>query len=143
MISFVLLFTFCLQLDISYDKFVWTTDPKHEAIVKEVSSRVLVNGDVFWADYEGLCRVNCEEYNVFFFAFELVNVAVATLSKFNFPYLLIDFLFTYFLIDYGVIELSIVENFTKTECFFFFFCGCYYLCKIFFLYLQELVDITH
>ena len=66
MISFVLLFTFCLQLDISYDKFVWTTDPKHEAIVKEFSSRVLVNGDVFWADYEGLCRVNCEEYNLFF-----------------------------------------------------------------------------
>nr|POE64256.1 methionine--trna ligase, chloroplastic/mitochondrial [Quercus suber] len=32
------------DLDISYDKFVWTTDPKHEAIVKEFSSRVLVNG---------------------------------------------------------------------------------------------------
>ena len=69
MISFVLLFTFCLQLDISYDKFIQTTDlsdPKHESIVKEFSSRVLVNGDVFWADYEGLYRVNCEEYNVFF-----------------------------------------------------------------------------
>ena len=55
----------------------------------------------------------------FFFAFELVNVDVATLSKFNFPYLLIDFLFTYFLIDCGVIALSIVENLIKTECFFF------------------------
>ena len=71
------------------------------------------------ADYEGLYRVNREEYNVFFFAFELVNVDVATLSKFNFPYLLINFLFTYFLIDYGVIALSIVENLIKTECFFF------------------------
>ena len=109
MISFVLLFTHCLQLDISFDKFIWTTDP----------SRVLVNGDIFWADYEGLYRVNREEYNVFFFAFELVNVDVATLSKFNFPYLLIDFLFTYFLIDYGVIALSIVENLIKTECSFF------------------------
>ena len=53
-----------------------------------------------------------------FFAFELVNVDVATLSKFNFPYLLIVFLFTYFSIDYGVIALSIVENLIKTECFF-------------------------
>ena len=54
-----------------------------------------------------------------FFAFELVNVDVATLYKFNFPYLLIVLLFTYFLIDYGVIALSIVENLIKTECFFF------------------------
>ena len=61
-----------------------------------------------------------------FFAFELVNVDVATLSKFNIPYLLIVFLFTYLLIDYGVIALSIVENLIKTECsfFFFFFGGC-------------------
>ena len=56
-----------------------------------------------------------------FIASELVNVDVATLSKFNFPYLLIVFLFTYILIDYGVIALSIVENLIKTECSFFFF----------------------
>ena len=97
MISFVLLFTFCLQFDISYDKFVWTTDPKHEAIVKEFSSRVLVNGDVFWADYEGLYRVNLRSMTCFF-AFELVNVNAATLSKFNFPYLLIIF-FVHMLFD--------------------------------------------
>jgi len=49
MISFVLLFTFCLQLDISYDKFIRTidlSDPKHESIVKEFYSRVLANGDI-------------------------------------------------------------------------------------------------
>ena len=57
----------------------------------------------------------------FIFAFELVNVDVATLSKFNFPYLLIDFLFTYFLIDYGVIALSIVENLIKIVCVIFLF----------------------
>ena len=62
-----------------------------------------------------------------FFAFELVNVDVATLSKFNFPCLLIDFLFTYFLIDYGVIALSIVENLIKTECFFFFLFSFFFL----------------
>ena len=124
MISFVLLFTHCLQLDISFDKFIWTTDPKHEAIVKEFSSRVLVNGDIFWLTMKDFIVSTVRSITCFIFAFELVNVDVATLSKFNFPYLLIDFLFTYFLIDYGVIALSIVENLIKTECFFFFFGGC-------------------
>ncbi|KAK4579112.1 hypothetical protein RGQ29_028971 [Quercus rubra] len=50
------------DLDISYDKFIRTTDPKHEAIVKEFYSRVLAKGDIYRADYEGLYCVNCEEY---------------------------------------------------------------------------------
>lgn len=50
------------DLDISYDKFIRTTDPKHEAIVEEFYSRVLANGDIYRADYEGLYCVNCEEY---------------------------------------------------------------------------------
>ncbi|KAA8539441.1 hypothetical protein F0562_026133 [Nyssa sinensis] len=50
------------DLDISYDKFIRTTDPKHEAIVTEFYSRVLANGDIYRADYEGLYCVNCEEY---------------------------------------------------------------------------------
>ncbi|KAG6514546.1 hypothetical protein ZIOFF_024909 [Zingiber officinale] len=50
------------ELDISYDKFIRTTDQKHEAIVKEFYSRVLNNGDIYRADYEGLYCVNCEEY---------------------------------------------------------------------------------
>ncbi|KAM4104523.1 hypothetical protein ACJW30_06G164300 [Castanea mollissima] len=50
------------DLDISYDKFIRTTDPKHEAILKEFYSRVLANGDIYRADYEGLYCVNCEEY---------------------------------------------------------------------------------
>ncbi|KAK6145292.1 hypothetical protein DH2020_022112 [Rehmannia glutinosa] len=50
------------QLDISYDKFIRTTDPNHEAIVKEFYSKVLANGDIYRADYEGLYCVNCEEY---------------------------------------------------------------------------------
>ncbi|XP_059317674.1 methionine--tRNA ligase, chloroplastic/mitochondrial [Lycium ferocissimum] len=50
------------DLDISYDKFIRTTDPKHEAVVKEFYSRVLANGDIYRADYEGLYCVNCEEY---------------------------------------------------------------------------------
>ncbi|CAN7061343.1 unnamed protein product [Brassica oleracea var. botrytis] len=50
------------ELDIAYDKFVRTTDPKHEAIVKEFYDRVFANGDIYRADYEGLYCVNCEEY---------------------------------------------------------------------------------
>ncbi|KAJ0752902.1 putative methionine--tRNA ligase [Helianthus annuus] len=50
------------DLDISYDKFIRTTDPKHEAIVEEFYSKVLANGDIYRADYEGLYCVNCEEY---------------------------------------------------------------------------------
>ncbi|KAK1572294.1 hypothetical protein Q3G72_030318 [Acer saccharum] len=53
----LLVFTFWLLLDIAYDKFIWTTDPKHEAVVKEFYSRVLANGDI-----EVLFCVNCEEY---------------------------------------------------------------------------------
>ncbi|XP_022765183.1 methionine--tRNA ligase, chloroplastic/mitochondrial isoform X2 [Durio zibethinus] len=50
------------HLDIAYDKFIRTTDPKHEAIVKEFYSRVFANDDIYRADYEGLYCVNCEEY---------------------------------------------------------------------------------
>ena len=69
---------FRLQLDIAYDKFIRTTDSKHEAIVKEFYSRVLANGDIYRADYEGLYCVNCEEYKVvlvFAFVFVLLSVA--------------------------------------------------------------------
>ncbi|CAH2064055.1 unnamed protein product [Thlaspi arvense] len=52
------------ELDIAYDKFIRTTDPKHEAIVKEFYARVFANGDIYRADYEGLYCVNCEEYKV-------------------------------------------------------------------------------
>ncbi|KAG8368882.1 hypothetical protein BUALT_Bualt15G0092800 [Buddleja alternifolia] len=50
------------ELDISHDKFIRTTNPNHEAIVKEFYSRVLASGDIYRADYEGLYCVNCEEY---------------------------------------------------------------------------------
>ncbi|XP_022872654.1 methionine--tRNA ligase, chloroplastic/mitochondrial isoform X1 [Olea europaea var. sylvestris] len=50
------------DLDIAYDKFIRTTDSKHEALVKEFYSKVLANGDIYRADYEGLYCVNCEEY---------------------------------------------------------------------------------
>uniref|UniRef100_A0A7N0TPI9 methionine--tRNA ligase n=1 Tax=Kalanchoe fedtschenkoi TaxID=63787 RepID=A0A7N0TPI9_KALFE len=50
------------NLDIAYDRFIRTTDPHHEVIVKEFYSRVLAKGDIYRADYEGLYCINCEEY---------------------------------------------------------------------------------
>lgn len=50
------------DLGISYDKFIRTTDPRHEFIVKEFYSKVLASNDIYQADYEGLYCVNCEEY---------------------------------------------------------------------------------
>lgn len=50
------------DLDIAYDKFIRTTDSSHEAVVKEFYSRVMKNGDIYRADYEGLYCINCEEY---------------------------------------------------------------------------------
>ncbi|KAI0523492.1 hypothetical protein KFK09_005887 [Dendrobium nobile] len=50
------------DLDIAYDKFIRTTDPRHEGIVEEFYSRVFNNGDIYRADYEGLYCINCEEY---------------------------------------------------------------------------------
>ncbi|KAK8959194.1 hypothetical protein KSP40_PGU020812 [Platanthera guangdongensis] len=50
------------ELDVAYDKFIRTTDPRHEGIVEEFYSRVFSNGDIYRADYEGLYCINCEEY---------------------------------------------------------------------------------
>ncbi|KAK3150826.1 hypothetical protein QOZ80_3AG0238300 [Eleusine coracana subsp. coracana] len=50
------------DLDIEYDKFIRTTDHKHEAVVNDFYSRVLDSGDIYRADYEGLYCVSCEEY---------------------------------------------------------------------------------
>jgi methionyl-tRNA synthetase len=63
---FLLQLCFFLQLDIAYDKFIRTTDPKHEAVVNDFYSRVLSSGDIYRADYEGLYCVSCEEYKVSF-----------------------------------------------------------------------------
>ena len=51
---------------------------------------VLVNGDIFWLTMEDFI-VSTVRSITCFFAFELVNVDVATLSKFNFPYLRVFF----------------------------------------------------
>ena len=50
------------KLDIKYDSFVRTTQPKHERLVQTVLNRVWDNGDIYKADYKGWYCVGCEEY---------------------------------------------------------------------------------
>lgn len=50
------------QLDISYDRFVRTTESQHEALVVDILARVWASGDIYMADYEGYYCVDCEEY---------------------------------------------------------------------------------
>ena len=50
------------QLGISYDGFVRTTDPQHEAAVKSLFERVAGSGYLYEGDYEGLYCPSCENY---------------------------------------------------------------------------------
>jgi len=49
-------------LDISYDIFVRTTDPVHEAFVQRMLARTYESGGIFFKDYEGLYCVGCERF---------------------------------------------------------------------------------
>ncbi|XP_002981032.2 methionine--tRNA ligase, chloroplastic/mitochondrial [Selaginella moellendorffii] len=50
------------DLNISYDKFIRTTDEAHERAVEQFYKRVYDKEDIYCANYEGLYCVNCEEY---------------------------------------------------------------------------------
>ncbi|UBF26055.1 methionine--tRNA ligase [Kovacikia minuta CCNUW1] len=50
------------QLDIKYDRFIRTTNPRHEAIVKEFFQRVWERGDIFLGQQKGWYCVSCEEF---------------------------------------------------------------------------------
>lgn len=49
-------------LDIGYDYFVRTTDPKHHAAVKELYTIIKSKGDVFEGTYSGYYCNSCESY---------------------------------------------------------------------------------
>jgi methionyl-tRNA synthetase len=49
-------------LGISYDRFVRTTEPAHEAAVQGWFRRAHASGDIYLADYEGLYCVACEAF---------------------------------------------------------------------------------
>ena len=49
-------------LDISYDKFIRTTDGYHELTVQKVYEKLLASGDIYKSQYEGLYCTPCEAY---------------------------------------------------------------------------------
>jgi len=49
-------------LNISFDFFIRTTDPRHEKVVGEILQKIYDNGDVYKAKYEGLYCIGCEKF---------------------------------------------------------------------------------
>lgn len=50
------------MLDVQYDRFVRTTDERHERMVQEAVQKVWDQGDVYKSTYRGKYCVGCEEY---------------------------------------------------------------------------------
>jgi methionyl-tRNA synthetase len=49
-------------LDVSYDDFIRTTEPRHKAAVQELVRRIALRGDVYEGFYEGWYCVGCEAF---------------------------------------------------------------------------------
>ena len=49
-------------MDINYDKYIRTTDPKHVQTVQKIFDRFMEKGDIYKGEYEGLYCVPCETY---------------------------------------------------------------------------------
>ena len=52
----------CDQLNISYDKFIRTTDEPHEKQVQKIFKRLYNQGDIYKGAYEGLYCTPCESF---------------------------------------------------------------------------------
>jgi methionyl-tRNA synthetase len=50
------------RLDISFDDFIRTTEPRHRVAVQEMVRRCAASGDVYPGDYEGWYCVSCEAF---------------------------------------------------------------------------------
>ena len=50
------------ELNISYSRFIRTTDPDHVEYVKEVITKSYEKGDIYLGEYEGWYCVGCEEF---------------------------------------------------------------------------------
>lgn len=50
------------KLDISYDKFIRTTDEYHEKTVQKIYEKLLASGDIYKSEYEGLYCTPCEAF---------------------------------------------------------------------------------
>lgn len=52
----------CDMLNISYDKFIRTTDPEHECQVQKIFKRFYDQGDIYKGAYEGMYCTPCESF---------------------------------------------------------------------------------
>jgi methionyl-tRNA synthetase len=50
------------QLDISFDDFIRTTEPRHRAAVQKLAQRCFDTGDIYEGHYEGWYCVSCEAF---------------------------------------------------------------------------------
>ncbi|MFM1655435.1 methionine--tRNA ligase [Brevibacillus sp. B_LB10_24] len=50
------------RLDISYDDFIRTTQPRHKDVVQKIFQRLVDQGDIYLGEYEGYYCVPCESY---------------------------------------------------------------------------------
>jgi methionyl-tRNA synthetase len=50
------------RLDVSFDDFIRTTEPRHRAGVTELARRIYEAGDIYEGEYEGWYCVSCEEF---------------------------------------------------------------------------------
>jgi len=50
------------KLNLTYDKFIRTTDKEHEKVVGEILQKVYDKGDIYLGEYEGLYCTGCEAY---------------------------------------------------------------------------------
>lgn len=50
------------KLDISYDDFIRTTEPRHTKIVQKIFQKLLNQGDIYLGEYEGWYCVDCESF---------------------------------------------------------------------------------
>ncbi len=50
------------EMNISYDDFIRTTEPRHEVAVDKIVEKFLTNGDIYKGKYEGWYCMPCETY---------------------------------------------------------------------------------
>ncbi|CAM4269730.1 MAG: methionine--tRNA ligase [Paenibacillus macerans] len=50
------------KLDISYDDFIRTTEPRHKQVVEEIFDRLVKQGDIYKGEYEGWYSIPDETY---------------------------------------------------------------------------------
>ncbi len=51
------------KLDLTYDRFIRTTDKDHEKVVSEILQKVYDKGDIYSGEYEGFYCTPCEAYS--------------------------------------------------------------------------------